>query len=114
MELELKNNIFSMLPDNLKGEAFQELAKTSNSRVERIISSKENQFDRSWYDQKEDEFVILLQGSARLEFSNEKVTNLSKGDYIFIKAHDKHRLLEVSTLEDTIWLAFFIDKASKR
>ena len=110
MELQIKKNIFSMLPENLKGEVFQELVTSSKFRVERILTSKENQFDRSWYDQDDNEFVILLQGSAKLEFSNNKIIELIKGDYLFINCHDKHRLLEVSSKEDTIWLAFFIEK----
>ena len=106
----MKNNIFSLIPENIEGETFQELVKSPDCRIERIISSKENQFDRSWYDQDEDEFVILLQGSAKLEFVSQKYVELCSGDFLHIKAHERHRLLEVSKEVDSVWLAFFFNK----
>jgi cupin 2 domain-containing protein len=46
----------------------------------------------------------VLDGIAVLEFEDKTVT-LTKGDYINILAHQKHRVLY--TANPTIWLAVF-------
>lgn len=57
-----------------------------------------------WYDQDEDEWVILLEGEAHLEIAQTKHI-LSRGEYLFIPKHTKHRVL--STSENSLWLAIF-------
>ncbi|MBK8959444.1 MAG: cupin domain-containing protein [Proteobacteria bacterium] len=54
-----------------------------------------------WYDQAEDEWAILLAGSAALEFE-EGVVEMSAGEALLIPAHVKHR---VARSAQAVWLA---------
>ncbi|MCO5251516.1 MAG: cupin domain-containing protein [Candidatus Kapabacteria bacterium] len=98
-------NIFSNLPQSTD-EIIEILVRSPNVRIERIISSCNNSPDGFWYDQDENEWVILLQGSAKIEFEDEMI-DLKTGDYLLIPSHKKHRVAETSPTEKTIWLAVF-------
>ena len=59
-----------------------------------------------WYDQPEDEFVILLKGSAQLRFKEDmQLHTLIPGDYFHIQAHALHRVEATDIGKDTVWLA---------
>jgi cupin 2 domain-containing protein len=55
------------------------------------------------------EWVLVLQGAARLEFED-RMVGMSPGDYINNPAHQKHRVAWTSPDEVTIWLAVFYDR----
>ena len=57
-------------------------------------------------EQKENEFVIVLEGDAILQFEDEEVV-LKKGDFINIVANRKHRVKYTNQKKPTIWLAIF-------
>jgi cupin 2 domain-containing protein len=57
-----------------------------------------------FYDQDQDEWVILLEGEAQLEIENLPL-NLKSGDYCFLPRHCAHRVL--STSKNALWLAVF-------
>lgn len=99
------NNLFNNLPELLTGEDFCTLIKCENVVIERIVSS--NEPDNKIYQQVQDEWVILLQGLAKLKVNDEVVT-LQTGDYLFIPAQTPHQVLETST--NSIWLAVHIYK----
>ena len=82
------------------------LIKTKNCRIERIISKGQATPKGKWYDQKENEFVLLIKGEADLLIKN-NLTTLKKGDYINIPSHLKHRVERTSKKEETIWLSVF-------
>ncbi len=98
------HNIFkkSDLPQR-GGELFETLLRHKNVTVETIRSNEVRR--GQWYDQKSDEWVLLLQGRAQLEYESE-VKQLEKGDAVFIPARTKHRVL--STDGDALWLALHI------
>lgn len=60
----------------------------------------------TWYDQDEEEFVMLLKGSAELFFDegNQEV-HMKPGDYITIPAHAKHKISRTS--DDAYLLTIF-------
>jgi cupin 2 domain-containing protein len=58
-----------------------------------------------WYDQARNEFVLLLQGAARIEFEDGTMAELAAGDWLDITAHRRHRVAWTDTNEDTVWLA---------
>ena len=58
-----------------------------------------------WYDQKQDEWVILLQGQAIISYEDGREVLLTVGDYLLIVAHEKHRVEETSADPPCIWLA---------
>ena len=89
---------------NLDKELFQTLADGS-ATIERIVSAGHSTPEGEWYDQEKDEWVILLQGDAVLRFGNNELINLKSGDYIFIKAHNRHRVEYTSSSPQCVWLA---------
>ncbi|MDJ0730698.1 MAG: cupin [Crocosphaera sp.] len=76
------DNIFS-LPNSLGDqEFFETIINNKNIKIERIISTGQTTPEGMWYDQEQDEWVILL-----------------------IKAHEKHRVIFTSSDPACIWLA---------
>ena len=105
-----KHSILNDIDLNSKEEIFSDLLKNKNVRIERIVSTGQTSPKDFWYDQDENEFVLLLEGEAVLEFKEEdkiKEVKLNKNDYIDIKAHVKHRVKYTDTNNPTIWLAVF-------
>ena len=103
----IKNNILKNLPVSVPEEIFENISEKENIKIERIISEGQATSKNYWYDQDQDEFVMLLQGKAQLNFTDDDPVVLNPGDYIVIPAHKKHRVEWTSKTEKTIWLAVF-------
>jgi cupin 2 domain-containing protein len=99
-------NIFSNIPEHLPEELTTVLQQGENVRIERIISTGHSSPEGFWYDQPENEWVIILQGAAQLEF-DDRVVELLPGDAINIPAHTKHRVAWTTPEGPTVWLAVF-------
>lgn len=99
-------NLFADLPILATGEAFDELLRCRNVRIERIASSPAP--DPVWYDQPQDEWVVLLAGRARLELAGE-VLEMGPGDHLFIPARTRHRVLATSDAPRCLWLGVHIE-----
>jgi cupin 2 domain-containing protein len=98
-------NIFN-LPSSLPNEElFEPLVSANNILIERIISTGQTTPTGEWYDQDQDEWVILLQGEASLAYADGSTIKLTPGDYVFIPAHQKHRVEYTTTEPPCIWLA---------
>jgi cupin 2 domain-containing protein len=97
-------NIFDLPKLPLPEELTTVLAENSNARIVRIISTGQIS---DWYDQSEMEFVVLLEGSAIIEFENGRTVTLEKGDTLLIKPHEKHRVSFTSNEPPCIWLCVF-------
>jgi cupin 2 domain-containing protein len=102
----VKANLLANLPENLPEELTTVLQRGENLRIERIISTGHCSPDGCWYDQPENEWVIVLHGAAQLEFEDRKV-GMFPGESINIPAHQKHRVEWTSPDEPTVWLAVF-------
>ena len=63
-------NIFSSLPDKLENELFEELLRHKNIKIERIVSQGHTSLGNGWYDQKENEWIIILEGSGSILFES--------------------------------------------
>ena len=102
-------NIFKYIPANLQDEIVETLTESSRLtgfRVERIISRGQASPPGFWYDQDYNELVLLLKGKAGLLIKNEnKLYEMTPGDFLDIPAHNLHRVEWTSPDEDTIWLA---------
>jgi cupin 2 domain-containing protein len=84
------------------------LLRTPQLRLERIHSCSARSPEGFWYDQAEHEWVLLLQGSARLQFADEAEPRaLASGEALRIEAGRRHRLLATDPAPGTIWLALF-------
>ena len=85
-------------------ERFEDLLKGSGAfRVERIVSGGQATPDGEWYDQDWDEWVAVLEGSARLRAADGGEVDLRRGDTLFLPRHVRHRV--VSTSAPCVWLA---------
>ena len=101
--------MFGHIPPCLPTEVFETLAHKGAVRIERILSHGQATPEGEWYDQDQDEWVLLLAGSAGLLFEGEpEPRRLTAGDYLMIPARRRHRVAWTSTDETTIWLAVHI------
>lgn len=77
-------------------------------RLERIHSNLASSPEGFWYDQSEFEWVLVLRGSARLQFEDEELErDLCVGDCLLITPHRRHRLVATDPDPGTLWLALF-------
>jgi cupin 2 domain-containing protein len=102
----MNNNILDNYKIESKDELFDVLFKNDNVIIERIISYGNITPDGEWYDQSKDEWVILLEGNAKIVFEDNSIIELNKGDYLHLPAHKKHRVSYTSIEPNCIWLAF--------
>jgi cupin 2 domain-containing protein len=99
------NNIYNVPTQLPTTELFETLLDRDNIVIERIVSQGQTTPPGKWYDQDRHEWVILLQGEAELSYEDNSRIKLSKGDYLFIRAHQKHRVEYTSVRPICIWLA---------
>ena len=100
------NSFFGSLPTSIPDELIQVIAGNRNVRIERIVSHGHASPNGFWYDQDENEWVIVLKGAARLRIGDQTV-ELNPGDFVTIPANKKHRVEWTTPDEPTIWLAVF-------
>ncbi len=104
-------NIYSQLPKTLPEELFEKILSGKNFKLERIISKGHATDEGCWLDQKQDEWVLLLKGSAGILIQGEKnIITLNPGDYVLIPAHVKHRVEWTDKNNETLWLALHFSK----
>jgi len=104
---ENSENIFSAIPENLPEELENLLASGGHFRFKRIVSRGHSSARNHWYDQDETEWVLLLSGSARLEFENSRFVAMTPGDHLTIPPHCRHRVAWTTPDDDTVWLALY-------
>lgn len=97
-----KYNLYAGEPPQENHEIFSTLYKGGGIRIEAIRSWLK--VPGEWYDQGEDEWVLLMEGTAELEIAG-KVISMHKGDHLLIPKHTPHRV--VSTAKDTYWIGVF-------
>lgn len=98
-------NITDFLPSSLTEERFETLLEKGNVKIERILSFGQTTPLGQWFDQSQDEWVMLIQGEAKLEYDDDTKIHLKTGDYLMIPSHTKHRVAWTIENELTIWLA---------
>lgn len=99
-------NLFSSIPAVLPDELTEVYLQAESVRIERIVSQGHASPPGFWYDQAEHEWVLVVQGAAKLRFEDETV-EMKRGDFIKIAPHRKHRVEWTTPDEPTIWLAVF-------
>ena len=104
-------NLFRAIPAELPEELFSNLLQTETFRVERIVSQGHASPEGFWYDQDQNEWILLLEGAARLLIEGSerpedlKPVDLKPGDYLNIPAHQRHRVEWTAPDIRTVWLA---------
>jgi cupin 2 domain-containing protein len=99
-------NIFAAVPETSRHEHFLTLFETRTVKIERIVSRAHSSPAGFWYDQAEEEWVVLVRGQATLEFADGELVELKEGDYLAIPPHVKHRVQQ--TAPETVWLAVHV------
>lgn len=75
-------------------------------RIERIVSTGQATPPGEWLDQADDEWVALLAGRAGLRVEGEAETRvLAPGDWVLLRARQRHRVEWTDAVEPTVWLA---------
>ena len=104
------NNILADIPAQLPAELSTSLLQNDKVQIQRIISRGHASAKDEWYDQPHDEWVLLLQGEAILEFAEQaELKKLQAGDYLLIPAHCRHRVDWTNPDIESIWLAIHFD-----
>jgi cupin 2 domain-containing protein len=95
-----RGNLFHDSRSPASGENFDVLLEHRNLVVERIVSSDGEQSGACV--QSQDEFVLLVRGTAVLRIEGE-VVELTAGDYVFIPSGVPHTVERTS--DGALWLA---------
>ena len=100
-------SLFADLPlSTATDEQFSELLSRRGLRIERIVSTGHRSPPGFWYDQPGGEWVLLIDGAARLRFADEPASReLAPGDFVDIAPHRRHRVEWTAPGRPTIWLA---------
>ncbi|MCP4204627.1 MAG: cupin domain-containing protein [bacterium] len=99
-------NFFKQIPEATESERIETLFESLGFRVERIVSLGQASADGFWYDQPEDEWVMVLEGRARLEIAEpSKIVELAAGDWLSLPANCRHRVTWTDPERPTVWLA---------
>ena len=103
----MKRNLFENIPESAPEEVFTELLAAEGVRIERIVSFGQVSPEGFWYDLSENEWILLLEGSATLALQEKPSVDLKPGDYLKLPAGCRHRVEKTSEIEPTVWLAIF-------
>jgi cupin 2 domain-containing protein len=103
-------NLLEDLPSDFTHEHFAEVCQLGEGtvRIERIVSKGHASPEGFWYDQDDDEWILILQGEARLRLADHaSPVHLKPGDSLLLPAHCRHRIDWTTPDQPTIWLAVF-------
>ena len=103
MKEKLHNILDNTELPQIGSEFFKTILSHKNVTIELIRSNSVK--NGVLYNQKHDEWVVVLEGDAILEVEGIR-HSLHKGDSLFIKADTPHSV--ISTDEETLWLAVHI------
>ena len=106
-------SLFDALPESAEDEIVERLAERSGARVERIVSTGQISPEGFWYDQDQDELVVVVRGAARLEIEGrETPLEMFPGDWVLLPSRCRHRVAWTSPDEPTVWLAVHLFESS--
>jgi len=99
-------------PTGLPDEISEVMLAGQGARIERIVSHGQASPAGFWYDQDEDEWVMLLEGEAALRIADDdQLLRLTPGMHVHIPAHARHRVEWTAPDRRTVWLAVFFRAA---
>lgn len=102
-------NLLADIPVHVPQEIFETLLCRPSLKIERIISYGQSSPDGFWFDQESHEWVLLVQGAARLRLEGSEPLEMRPGSFLHIPAHQRHRVEWTTPDEPTIWLAIHYD-----
>lgn len=96
-------SLFAESAPEVAEEVFTTLLEKPGLKIERIVSHGRSSPADFWYDQEQEEWVLLVRGKAVLQLEGQPELRLKAGDHLRIPAHLRHRVASVS--DDALWLA---------
>ena len=99
-------DFFSSSKPETSQETFHTLHQDARVKIELIASHGQASPEGFWYDQPDDEWVMLMQGEASLVFDDGRTVALQAGDHVLVPKHQRHRVERTSA--DALWLAVHI------
>lgn len=101
------------LPDASGTEQLETLLDRAGLHILRIVSDGQASPPGEWFDQDDDEWVVVLVGEAGLLIEGEAETRtLGPGAYAFLPAHCRHRVAWTDADGPTVWLAIHMAPAA--
>ena len=98
--------LFAGLPASAPEEVVDDLLSGHGFVLKRIVSTGQASPPGHWYDQDEDEWVVLLAGAAGLLIEGEDQPRvLAPGDWLLLPARCRHRVEWTDRERPTVWLA---------
>jgi len=101
-------NLLASLPAAKRAEAFTELLSRRGIRLERIVSRGQATPEDVPMVQEADEWVLLLEGEARMRVEDSNEVTLEPGDHLLIAAGQKHWVTHTAKDRATVWLALHL------
>lgn len=110
---QIIENVFSSVPEHLPQEVVHTLLQAQDVSIERIVSHGHSSPSDFWYEQPQHEWVLVLQGAAKLQFED-RTLEMKPGDYINIPAYEKHRVAWTTPDQPTLWLCIWYTTPTRR
>lgn len=92
-------------------ERFDTLCQQAGMTLQRVVSPAGYRgSEAEWYDQDQEEFVLVLQGRGALQLDGQLADDqpreivLNPGDFLHLPAHQRHRVAWTDPLHPTVWL----------
>jgi cupin 2 domain-containing protein len=101
-------NLLTDLPAPGSDETFTTLLDRPGVRIERIVSHGHTTPADHPYEQAKDEWVLLVEGAARLWLDGQGEVALAAGDHLLIPAGLRHRVTWTLPDAPTVWLAVHV------
>ncbi|WP_020205518.1 cupin domain-containing protein [Cupriavidus sp. WS] len=107
-------NLLADVPADRAAERFDALLARPGLKIERIVSNGQASPPGFWYDSAQDEWVLLLSGSAGLHIEGEaQARRLLPGDWLHLPAHCRHRVAWTDAAQPSVWLAVHFGPAAQ-
>lgn len=100
-------NLFDAIPKDKGKEVFSSIVTSEHVKIERIVSNGHASPTSGWYDQEENEWVVVLAGEAKLLFDDNSEVHLVAGSHVNIPSHTKHKVTWTLPRTETVWLAIY-------
>ncbi len=111
--MTLRNLLADLPAEPHAEEQFTPLLQRPGLTIERIVSTGQHSPPDFWYDQPQAEWVLVVQGEARLRFADEAAARtLRTGDFVEIAPHRRHRVEWTDPQQATVWLALHYPAAT--
>ena len=102
-------NLLTGVDPSAPDEAFAALLTLPGVKIERIVSTGQSSLPGFWYDQGWAEWVLVVSGSAGVQFEDEpEPRRLTAGDYLYIAPNRRHRVTWTDLDLPTVWLAVHV------